>query len=74
MTGRSSAYRWVPFQHAERRVAGAEVVDGDPNPDIVESSQKLLRSGTVTNDDPLGDLHTSRLRRGWLSEASRCLK
>ena len=40
----------------ERRVAGAEIVDGDPHPALPQSSQPCQRVAVLVDQDALGDL------------------
>ena len=43
-------------------MAGAEVVDGEPHPQLLERSQSLLGPGAISGDQPLGDLQRQRSR------------
>ena len=51
-----------PPQVAERRVAGPEVVDGEPHAHVVQLGQRFQRTGRIGHDDVFGDFERERRR------------
>src|SRR5437763_756227 len=49
-----------PLQVAQRRVAGAEVVDGEPDPQLAQLVQRLDGTLGILHHRPLGDLEAHR--------------
>ena len=52
-----------PAQVGQRRVAGTEVVDGEPHAQASQVRQAPDHQAAVLDEDPLGDLEDERLRR-----------